>query len=432
MFQFGHYLSSFLWETAGQELRRQTNARGREWGLSFDCDHWYCDDTAKVGPPEFLDSDRPIARAIAGGAEPGIAGTLVFESTKFQSSRSSPDGSATHGGIVYDIPRWRIFLTLRRFARALVTIWIVAADFNEVGKLVPERVMQALFAHASQLARYTKATYLRGFARALIRDVSHFRRENKCLHGRIPFARSSLDALNALRAWTIYAVRHPSILCLGIDRVPLLYLPDKSNLTQLLEDQEKAADITVYSDASLSHRTVGVWIPGSAWLSYSLPSSAQTDFFTINVLELLGMVLGSALALATQPNLGAPHLHRWSDSAVALAQSQRSSALNPLPLHLILFEQALLASRSAFLTQGHIEGINNVVTDAISRRFTTNRSPEATLSLASCAEWTTSPAWQESLDRFCRDCASAPSSPGPISAMKMPTGPLLRRCSERG
>ena len=427
--QFGHYQSGFGWEPIAAECARQDNARGRLAGLQYDVSHWLFDDSAKVGTPSYLEADRHRSRALAGTDEPGIAGRRVLGSDKFQSSTSTPARTVTHGGIVYDLARWRTHLTLRRFARTLIMLWCHTPD-KRAGEWVKVRVLQALFSYAVQLGSHTRAPYLRFFGRALSRHIGEMRRQGKELCGSIPLNEDCVTAIRSLRLWSLNALERPECLLLDIDRVPLLSLARDTSIAELHARQEAAADCVIFSDACLSLRTIAAYVPERGWAVWTVPADWDPAPWTINVLELAGMVLAVALALHTLgddvPDL---HLHRRADSGVALAQAMNQSTNHSLPRFLILLEQTILARSGAMCTQAHIAGILNTIADAASRLFTTPDSiaVRATL-ISSTPAWRPSAAWQQLMEAASRPSTSSLSSQLAALATTATTSTLFESC----
>ena len=386
---FGHYLSGFPWGTVAAEIQRQANDRARKAGIDFTSCLLYVDDYLRIAPDWFLRSDRSDFLRIAGSDTPGLAGANAISSKKSQSTVDATSRQFKYTGVIFDLDTWTLRLSAKRLARTINAFWLRLPPRPEAGMAVPSGDLQTVFSYAYQLATTSRASYLRYYANSL----------GNCLRGR-SFANRwqpaylthcAVRAIEVLRRFTITAAQHPRVLNVPIE-LPLLLHPSEGETDDdLHERQEAAAKAVVYTDAATSTGGIGIYIPGIAWAYYQVPEQFRASpACTINVLELLGIVLGSSLAAFclrhNDINASYLHIHRRSDSRVALAQLAKTNANTALALRLIHFEMQICAAHDLVPTQHHMEGLQNFVSDAVSRNLSTPRGEEARLLLTQCRQ----------------------------------------------
>lgn len=212
----------------------------------------------------------------------------------------------------------------------------------------------------SYASRYSNAFYsMRPFCHGFYGNV----------RGASPYTTRKVSArtVHDISVWRFFlcmAYHQPSILSVPIAwPVILQYNP---------EEQARHADRVVYVDASLSHFLCGAYIEGLAWCQFQPPvqtymSEGSRTTVSINVLEMMGVLVGVLIAITEQPSI--THLHVWCDnsSSVAWADSQRTNST--LLSFLLQLLTLLGASRRVLFTVGWIKGARNVMADAISRQF---------------------------------------------------------------
>jgi hypothetical protein len=222
---------------------------------------------------------------------------------------------------------------------------------------MPVKVLMKLGSYAS---RYSQVFYpLRASCHGFYGNVQ----------GASPFAVRALSARTVQDIWVwrmflMLAHRQPAILSVPVSWPVVATWPP--------EQQAAHADRVVYVDASGRRRMCGAYVADSFWCQYVCP--AQQYMYksalvpvNINVLEMLGVIMGAYLTIMHIPDV--QHVHIWCDnmSSVAWADSRRTdSALLCLCLQLLTL---LGASRRVLITVGWIKGAENHMADAISREF---------------------------------------------------------------
>ena len=397
---FGHYYSGFAWNVFARELQRQTTARGHAAGLSFPCCHLIVDDILTVGSEDFIRSDHPISSATS------LAGFGALVNKKYTTTvqQALRVRHFTYGGIVYRLSpdKWDLRIVARRLAKIYLVLWVHIPISLAAGDRLSVNLIQRLFSYAYQLATNTSATYLRFFAVAIISQLRHQPYQQS---GHIHLYHSTINAINYLRLWSINALVHPHQLLVSITKAPLLTPGPDETLVQLHERQQAAASLVIWSDASTDYHCIGVYIPNVAWAQFFVDGPRR---YHINVLELLGMVMALSLLCHVQP--GPAHIHRRSDSGVALAQTDNQSTNRSISLNLVLYDQTLQARHQKLLTQHHARGEDNPIADSASRDFTTPGSQAIRSMLHStCRQYIPHSAWQSMLYAI-SDCSSMPIS----------------------
>lgn len=364
---FGHYYSGFAWGAIASELQRQTNARGRAAGVPFDCCLTIVDDFLSIGPHDFILHDH--APALANG----LAGDDAFANDKYQTTinQQPSERQFVFNGTIFriDPDSWDLRIVARRIAKIYLLLWVHTPLDIQAGSRVQVKLIQKLFSYAYQLATSTSATYLRFYAFAIIHQL---RFQQHAATGHVFLYHSTVAAISFLRMWSINALMHPQQFLVSI-AIPTLLVPtvDESPLDLSLR-QERLASRVIWSDACTDYQCIGVYIPNVAWATFTVTTSSRT--YSINVLELLGMIMALSLDCYIFNAATATHIHRRSDSTVALAQSNNQTSDRPVSLALILYDQTLQARHKRILTQHHCPGIDNTITDVISRQFTPDDS----------------------------------------------------------
>ena len=221
--------------------------------------------------------------------------------------------------------------------------------------------VQLLMRLGSYASRYSQAyPALRSFCHGFYGDI----------RGSQPLAQRRISARTAQDVWIwrmflMIGYYHPHAMATPLEW-PSLYRASS-------DDQAQHADCVVFVDAALGTNMCGAYIDGVAWCQFTAPINtyyreAVQCALDINVLEMIGTVLGVLLALArSPPNID--HVHVWCDntSSVSWADSQRVHS----PLVCLLLQVVTLSSaaRRILVTVGWIQGVENHIADAISRNF---------------------------------------------------------------
>jgi hypothetical protein len=189
------------------------------------------------------------------------------------------------------------------------------------------------------------------------------------IRGASPFATRavSVRTVHDIAVWRFF-------LCMAYHRPAILSVPITwpCRMAANPETQARLADRVAYVDAALSHNLCGAYIQGVAWCQYECP--VTTHFVggvrvpvSINVLEMLGVLVGVIIALDSDHTI--THLHVWCDNTTSVAWADTNRTNSPLSSFLLQLLTLLGASRRVLITVGWIEGVRNVMADAISRRF---------------------------------------------------------------
>jgi hypothetical protein len=189
------------------------------------------------------------------------------------------------------------------------------------------------------------------------------------IRGASPFATRAVSVRTAhdIGVWRFF-------LCMAYHRPAIFSVPITwpCRMAANPETQARLADRVAYVDAALSHKLCGAYIQGVAWCQYECP--VTTHFVggvcvpvSINVLEMLGVLVGVIIALNSDPTI--THLHVWCDNTTSVAWADTNRTNSPLSSFLLQLLTLLGASRRVLITVGWIEGVRNVMADAISRRF---------------------------------------------------------------
>jgi hypothetical protein len=187
--------------------------------------------------------------------------------------------------------------------------------------------------------------------------------------GASPFATRtvSVRTVHDIAVWRFF-------LCMAYHRPAILSVPVlwPCLLTEDPEAQARHADRVAYVDAASSSHMCGAFIENLTWCSCACP--VQSNFVgsnavlvSINVLEMLGVILGALIALNADPTI--THLHVWCDNTTSVAWADSNRTNSPLCSFLLQLLSLLGTSRRVLITVGWIKGIRNVMADAISRNF---------------------------------------------------------------
>jgi hypothetical protein len=237
----------------------------------------------------------------------------------------------------------------------------------------------------SYASRYSNAFYaMRPFCHGFYGNV----------RGASPFATRavSVRTVHDISIWRTF-------LCMAYYNPTILSVPVSwpCVMTASPEAQARHADRIAYVDAALSHHACGAYIEGLAWTQFIPPRlfhrvGSVFEPISINVLEMLGVVVGAIIAVLADPTL--THLHVWCDNTTSVAWADRNRTNSPLSSFLLQLLSLLGASRRILITVGWIKGVRNVQADAISRRFQVPNGAalQSALLLETSCQWTPLPA----------------------------------------
>jgi hypothetical protein len=137
-------------------------------------------------------------------------------------------------------------------------------------------------------------------------------------------------------------------------------------------EQAAHADRVLYVDACTSQRMCGAYVEGLLWGQYVCPVrthlvEAEETIVDINVLEMLGVVVGVLAVLSKDPHV--KHIHVWCDNTSSVAWADTNRVHSPLLCFLLQVLTLAAAYRRVLISVGWIKGERNVMADAVSRNF---------------------------------------------------------------
>jgi hypothetical protein len=124
-------------------------------------------------------------------------------------------------------------------------------------------------------------------------------------------------------------------LCMAYHRPAILSVPIlwPCLLTDNPEAQARHANRVAYVDAASTTHMCGAFIEDLTWCPYPCPVlrhfvGNNTVPVSINVLEMLGVILGALVALNANPTI--THLHVWCDNTTSVAWADSNRTNSPL------------------------------------------------------------------------------------------------------
>jgi hypothetical protein len=116
----------------------------------------------------------------------------------------------------------------------------------------------------------------------------------------------------------------------------------------------------------------GAYVEGLLWGQYVCPVrthlvEAEETIVDINVLEMLGVVVGVLAVLSKDPHV--KHIHVWCDNTSSVAWADTNRVHSPLLCFLLQVLTLAAAYRRVLISVGWIKGERNVMADAVSRNF---------------------------------------------------------------
>lgn len=384
---FGHYMSGYYWQVIIDETVRQSNKRAREtYGITC-CDTTMAvvDDTIKIGPLRYLDNDREADDRLAGTSQPGLAGINAKNKEKNQLGRK-----VLFMGYSLDMTIGGGFVSLspKRLVKIIACAYLLVPAAPKAGEPILASSLQRLFSLLYQLAICSRANYLMGHAAMLMYPLKGH--SNLTKNSRVRMTQTAAVAIHSFRAFLVWSMYNPKVFLLPIG-FPLI--TNRLHPSETPEEhgarQAALADIEVHCDASKIYRTIGIFIDeryyGGAYTQFTIPEeflildekTQQLTPWTINMLELLALVMSTFFAQAlirSKYPLGGInlHIHKRGDSKVALGQVYSSKANRTYSRFLVHTDMQGKATSPHFYTEQHEAGKLNIVSDAISRLFSTD------------------------------------------------------------
>jgi hypothetical protein len=297
----------------------------------------YVDDLYAFAPEEYL---RLLSTSFADAARVAGTGARAVEKSAIQAVFQSLGWlfSDTLDAVMPNTKGWLNMLSLF-FS---VFPWDIQA-----GDRIP---VTTLLRAGSYASRYSQAFFsMRAFCHGFYGNV----------RGASPFATRavSVRTVHDIAVWRFF-------LCLAYHRPAILSVPVRwpCLLNADPEMQARHADRVAYVHAASSHQMCGAYIQDLIWSQFPCPvhqhfvGGAPVPV-SINVL----------VALNADPTI--THLHVWCDNTTSVAWADLNRTNSPLCSFLLQLLTLLGASRRVLVTVGWIEGVRNIMADAISRNF---------------------------------------------------------------
>ena len=356
-------LGSFIFEFTGSDISLSTVAT---------------DDIIMVGTPALLDAGTDeIGRLVGDGRAPGLCSSLSAINIEKDLRGSSVDFL----GWRFHNPDRVVRPNARTVAKLVYCLFVLVGTDPKPGQPILVGTLMKISAHVIRASNILRP--MLPFSRSFSRNLKGFTNVSDIVYLN---NRTCTDLI----FWRVFLTMafYDSRVLMSKTHVPLLSmnLPSDSLIESRTTRSIQQANLVAYSDACTGSLSLsltpglGGYIPGYGYfgqrfpeLQYILLGNGKIDTTSINILELLALIITATLTIQLyiqhHGTARGCHFHIYCDNSTAISKARTHRSNHPIYTYLLyLFSYIQLQNGCTVGTSFH-PGRLNVVADATTRDF---------------------------------------------------------------